>query len=533
MTASSEQLIYEVNLEIDPAIAGDYDPWLEEHVRDMLGLPGFLSAEILHIEAEQEDAWPRRSVRYVVASREALEDYLREHAPRMRAAGEERFGDRFKANRRILEEKDRLAPAGGELIECPNCETPLNGQYCWQCGQRSRVRLITLGELLRDALGDLFELDSRLWRSVFPLLFRPGKLTHDYLEGRRARYMPPFRMYLVISILFFLIWNMTTGGFNVNLDEDDLAGIDVATDALNERLARLEQRQADDPDPERQQQIEILRETLDRLTEPQLDENGEPEFRMSGGINIDFSSDDEASDDEGLDNETLDAISGASPEVEAVESESNATAESATTTETMATETAISESATAANEEAASNRRTRRNWQCDEIEFEDAVPILSKLLGREALVEACEKMERDSGASFLKALFDNLPAMMFLFLPLLALAIKALYLGSGRYYVEHLLFTVHYHAFFFLIVSLTVLVHTFQGAMHLPDWVVGIFTAVVVLYIQPVYLYKALRRVYHQGHIVTTLKWFVLSIAYLVALVLTIVVGMAITALTL
>jgi hypothetical protein len=71
--------------------------------------------------------------------------------------------------------------------------------------QRARSRLISIWELVRDAFGDLFELDSRLWKTLVPLMISPGKLTHDYLQGRRARYMPPFRMYLVLSLLFFLV----------------------------------------------------------------------------------------------------------------------------------------------------------------------------------------------------------------------------------------------------------------------------------------------------------------------------------------
>ena len=89
--------------------------------------------------------------------------------------------------------------------DCLNCGTELRGQYCGHCGQRATSRLISLWELVRDAFGDLFEFDSRLWRTLTPLLIRPGRLTRDYLEGRRARYMPPFRMYLVLSVIFFVV----------------------------------------------------------------------------------------------------------------------------------------------------------------------------------------------------------------------------------------------------------------------------------------------------------------------------------------
>ncbi|MBT8130971.1 MAG: DUF3667 domain-containing protein, partial [Gammaproteobacteria bacterium] len=70
---------------------------------------------------------------------------------------------------------------------CQNCRAPLTGQYCAKCGQRSQRRVVSLWVLLRELTGDLFEIDSRLWRTVIPLFIRPGHLTRDYLEGRRAR----------------------------------------------------------------------------------------------------------------------------------------------------------------------------------------------------------------------------------------------------------------------------------------------------------------------------------------------------------
>ena len=100
---------------------------------------------------------------------------------------------------------ERDEPQLPDHPDCLNCGTELRGQYCGHCGQRATSRLISLWELLRDAFGDLFEFDSRLWRTMIPLLVRPGRLTRDYLLGRRARYMPPFRMYLVLSVIFFVI----------------------------------------------------------------------------------------------------------------------------------------------------------------------------------------------------------------------------------------------------------------------------------------------------------------------------------------
>ncbi len=97
-------IIYEVNLTVDHNIADEYAEWLAEHVREMLTLPGFVSAEWLvdtHYN-EEEGADTRWSIQYRLGSHDDLQRYFDEHAERMRAEGLERFGDRFSATRRIL-----------------------------------------------------------------------------------------------------------------------------------------------------------------------------------------------------------------------------------------------------------------------------------------------------------------------------------------------------------------------------------------------------------------------------------------------
>ncbi len=94
-------VIYEVNLEADPAIAADFAIWLKGHVDEMAALPGFLGAEICREEKSGELA-PAWSVRYRLSSRSALEDYFNNHAGHMRKEALSLFNTRFKAVRRIL-----------------------------------------------------------------------------------------------------------------------------------------------------------------------------------------------------------------------------------------------------------------------------------------------------------------------------------------------------------------------------------------------------------------------------------------------
>ena len=88
---------------------------------------------------------------------------------------------------------------------CLNCGEPMHGDYCGQCGQQEKeVRrpfLYFLSELIRV----VFELDGRAYRTIYYLITRPAFLTREYFAGRRVSYTPPLRLFLFISIGFFLI----------------------------------------------------------------------------------------------------------------------------------------------------------------------------------------------------------------------------------------------------------------------------------------------------------------------------------------
>ena len=87
---------------------------------------------------------------------------------------------------------------------CPNCATPLQGPWCHACGQSAEDYHRSLIRLAGEALEGLFELDGRLWRTVPNLLFRPARLTRQYLDGHRAPQAPPFRTFLIAVVLVFL-----------------------------------------------------------------------------------------------------------------------------------------------------------------------------------------------------------------------------------------------------------------------------------------------------------------------------------------
>ena len=94
---------------------------------------------------------------------------------------------------------------------CLNCGTPLKGPFCYYCGQPDKNLLRFFPVLIRDLLEDIVDFDSRLVRTLKPLLLHPGRLTRDYLDGRRFRYVPPLRLYIFSSMAFFILAAMLTG----------------------------------------------------------------------------------------------------------------------------------------------------------------------------------------------------------------------------------------------------------------------------------------------------------------------------------
>jgi Protein of unknown function (DUF3667) len=335
----------------------------------------------------------------------------------------------------------------GDSQNCLNCGAELVGQYCGQCGQRATNRLISIFELLRDAFGDLFELDSRLWRTLLPLLIRPGLLTKDYLEGRRARYMPPFRMYLVLSVVFFVV-----AFFN---PKDEFAILyepvaESATEALEEDPASADEESS---------------EYEDKYKYEYEDEDAD-----DPGINITF--DDE--DDESV-NITFDEETG-----------------------------------------------MLGTCTLGEYDMGDSPEWLKRRMTPERLKNVCERLNAAGMKGLQSAILGNIPAALIILLPLMAFVLKLLYPLSRRYYVEHLLFFVHFHAFFFLILSLLVLLDRLGDWIAILETPTTLIIVAAALYI-PIYLFISMRTVYGQGRAVTFLKYVPLTISYLIGFTLVMV----------
>jgi hypothetical protein len=278
-----------------------------------------------------------------------------------------------------------------------------------------------------EALESITNADSRLWRTLVLLLLRPGRLTLEFFAGRRASYLPPVRLYLVLSVAFFL-----------------LASFGDGSDTTQGDVADLEQELAATTDPQERATISALLEIARRRA-------------VEAGRNA-------ASEAELID----------PPEA------------------------------------------------CAGLEVSGLGDRLN-----DRLRAKCGDVAADGGRAFVTALVNNLPTALFFFLPVLALVMKVLYMFSGRYYIEHLLFLLHNHAALFLVLLLYR-----PLAFATPSWLNGWLVFLIVLYV-PWYGYRSLRTVYGQGRALTMLKIGALGTSYFIVGTATLLITAVFSALTL
>jgi predicted RNA-binding Zn-ribbon protein involved in translation (DUF1610 family) len=94
---------------------------------------------------------------------------------------------------------------GADEPRCPNCGTVTTRNFCPECGQECISVRLSLRDLAHEFLDDHVGWSTKVPRTMGRLLFRPGALTRDFIDGRRARYLSPLRLYLSLSVIFFLV----------------------------------------------------------------------------------------------------------------------------------------------------------------------------------------------------------------------------------------------------------------------------------------------------------------------------------------
>src|SRR5881296_1407627 len=116
--------------------------------------------------------------------------------------------ERTPGRRWFRRSKDRCR----SLTHCENCGAHLTGHYCGQCGQAAVDYRRSFRHVIADVLESFLNWDSKFFATIALLIFKPWRLTNEFLAGKRVRYANPLRLYLLASILFFFAVNYGTRG---------------------------------------------------------------------------------------------------------------------------------------------------------------------------------------------------------------------------------------------------------------------------------------------------------------------------------
>ena len=144
-----------------------------------------------------------------------------------------------------MNETTAATPAPPPQARCRNCGVMLQGPHCHACGQPVKGLVRPLGNLLGDALDNVFNIDSRILRTLGPLFTRPGFLTAEYFAGRQVRYVTPVRLFFFLCVLAFLVARLAIdgdGAIQVDLNDREAGEIGAAmteADVLARRDAAL------------------------------------------------------------------------------------------------------------------------------------------------------------------------------------------------------------------------------------------------------------------------------------------------------
>jgi hypothetical protein len=325
------------------------------------------------------------------------------------------------------------------LTHCENCGAELQGHWCAHCGQPAIDYRRSFRHVIADLLDEFLNWDSKFFATIALLIFKPWRLTNEFLAGKRVRYANPLRLYLLASILFFFAVNYGTKG--IHFDPSKL-------DAKNRAELESDLKDTDLP-PQARQKLEALL--------PQSSPSPAPSPQT---------------------NET-----SSQPVLE-------------------------------------NDQRKREYGKIGErpfVVFDDAkstTPFERWIEGRakEKMGEKGTKM-----GLFITTLFSNLPYMMLCCIPLFALVLKVLYMRRRIFYIDHLIYALHIHTFFYAGVMLIVLV-TIGLNRVAPGPIAGWLIALLwIAFVTQIFL--SIRFVYRQGWFFSIFKFLFGGFVYLMVLV--------------
>jgi len=388
------------------------------------------------------------------------------------------------------------------LTHCENCGAPLTGEFCSQCGQHAIDYRRSILRVLLDAADSFLNWDTKFLHSMNQLLIRPWQLTNDFNAGRRARYVHPLRLYLIASIVFFLMARA------VNWDSD--GPIQLTAQDRTQLVASLSKMiEPNSPlTPEQRAQVELARA---KLAEAQ----GALTAQERADVKKAFKDYIKSEVRRSLTAEERAKMAVAMARIPKIpDSDKDATLPVAPVSpDSSATTPATDQpSVPPVMPVPTPKAKTPMHFTVGP-EGEKKPPFV---LWLEKQVK--EKIGEDGARAklFMETLRSNIPAMMLCCIPLFAFILKILYIRKGRFYVEHLVYALHIHTFLYAAVIITSL--AVMGANRtvpaLSGWITGLMVCAIV-----VQIFLSIRRVYKQGWFMTLVKFLFGGLVYCVILI--------------
>lgn len=383
------------------------------------------------------------------------------------------------------------APTGDEPAahgaRCENCATVLQGDYCHQCGQSAHNPLEHVGHAIEEVFESFWHLDGRIFRTLRQL-FVPGRVAINYLAGHRVRYIPPLRLFVILSLLTFFIGRLVL-----------TVGEGVRMEGVEAEIGRA-------------QTIAEVEQVRDRLLAPI--EAAEKQAAKTPGANPAL-----IAARVRIQGEAASRIAELREQAAKAPAPADATDQGTTPAKNDAAGAAkVTVSPLAQGDDDSS-------WVCrfNERPFDAKTnPVeagwmpgfvnrwLNARIGR-----GCENLKGAdrNGERLFQQFLGAIPTALFLLMPLFALLLKVLYLGSGRTYLEHLVVALYSHGFL-LLMLLALFVLSAASNAGAPAWFTGLGYAAIWTWI-PIYLLLMQKRVYRGGWFTTVLRYVVVGTVYM------------------
>jgi hypothetical protein len=399
----------------------------------------------------------------------------------------------------VSEQPDTIRSSANN--NCDNCQQPLSGPFCGQCGQQAESTLKYFWVVILHLLDDIFSFDSRAARTILPLVTRPGFLTNEYITGKRVHYVPPLRLYLFVSIVFFI-----TLKFFVLSDSDSLLAVSdnqTSITQIKNQLVLLEKNKlkAIDGSPDNTVDLSETTKSIAKfeiyLTDMNKDYSIEKNKRLIDMtktlVDLELRQFKDGQTLSGNKKERYDLLTSNiakfknGEELDKVDKIS----------------TTISNNADGT------------------LSFDFLSEDSNKKLNvfTKSLIKKAEKAFRSDATPLVQEVIGKLPQLMFILLPLFAILLKIMYIFSKRLYMEHLTVALHSHSFIFFTILLVELLDVFAGYSKtvLPILTGSIeFASKALLTWIPIYLFIMQKRVYKQGYFFTFIKYSFIGTAYMI-----------------